>query len=566
MRSKTDTTKKAGQYILPKMVKTALAILLFAIATNGFAQSDSCSAKARFTLATTDYKNIAITNYSSGSNLKYLWDFMDGTSSTDPNPGTHFYNNLAMHYIYLQITDTIKNCSSSFLDTVLSPCSANFSFTTYHQDVNFFNKSAGPGTTILVWDFGDGSTSTLPTPSHHYKNGGSYTACLTVTSTVDTTCSDRRCLSVVIQDSTSNYDSCSAKYVYYSPHGFTNIFYAWQKDRYYLWDFGDGTTSTLQSPKHTFPASLSYNVCLTVTSPFNINCYDKWCNNVVISDTTSNDSTLTVCSAQYTYNRQYAFTYSFHATQNDRNYLWDFGDGTTSTLQNPDHTFQHNLSYNVCLTVSSKTSAFCKDNYCNIIFVDIPKYCHSFFTIVPDSSTADPYDFLIYNQSYGNNLQYLWNFGDGSTSTLVNPTHDYAGVGPYQITLYVANDSCHDEYRDTLDLSDTVHHLLPGKFHVTVVNKTTGIKKNDLEKVTLSNYPNPFNGTTTISYGIFTSSRVELEVYNLLGVKVASIEAGSKAPGNYTLEWDAQHLQEGIYLLQLKANDQVVTKKIVINK
>jgi PKD repeat protein len=566
MGSKTNATRRMQRYTLPQLVKTGLAFLLFTMVTNAFAQNDSCSAKAYFTLATTDHKNITITNYSSGSNLKYLWEFMDGTRSTDPNPGTHFYSDLAMHYIYLQVTDTIKNCSSSFLDTVLSPCSAAFSFTSNQHDINFINTSSGPGTTIFAWDFGDGSTSALANPSHHYINAGSYIACLTATSTLDTTCSDRRCISVVIQDSTSTNDSCSAQYAYYRPHGFTYMFYAMQNDRVYLWDFGDGTTSTERSPIHTFPASQPYNVCLAVTSPLDVNCYDKRCMNIVISDTTSNDSTLTVCSAQYNYDRQYAFTYSFHATQNDRNYLWDFGDGTTSTLQNPDHTFQHNLSYTVCLTVSSKTGTFCKDHYCHIVLVDVPKYCRSFFTIVPDSSTTDPYDFFIYNQSHGNNLQYLWNFGDGSTSTLVNPTHDYAGVGPYQITLYVANDSCHDEYLDTLDLSDTVHHLLPGKFHVSVVNKTTGIKRNDLDKVTLSNYPNPFNGTTTISYGISASSRVELEVYNLLGVKVAAIEAGSKAPGNYTLEWDAQHFQEGIYMLQLKANDQVITKKIVINK
>jgi PKD repeat protein len=396
MELKTDATKRGHRYTLFKRIKNISAVSLFAVVSHSYSQVDSCSAQAYFTLATADYKNVTITNLSTGSNLSYQWSFGDGTSSTAVNPGTHTYASSGTHYVVLHLTDVVKNCSSNYADTIGIPCSAGFSWIINQDDVTFTaNTAMDPATTT------------------------------------------------------------------------------------YAWNFGDGTTSTSQSPEHTFP------------------------------------------SPQY---------------------------------------------YNVCLTVTSKTGLPCSDNYCGIVNVNISNHCNAFYTIHPDSSTTDPYDFLIFNQSSGLNLDYLWHFGDGTTSTLSNPTHDYAGTGPYVICLTVSNDSCKNTYCDTLDLSDTVHHLLPGKFHVTVVNKTTGIKKNDMDKATLTNYPNPFNRTTTISYSVSTSSRVELAVYNLLGVKVDAIEIGTKAAGNYTLDWDAQHLQEGIYLLQLKANDQLITKKIMLTK
>ena len=86
------------------------------------------------------------------------------------------------------------------------------------------------------------------------------------------------------------------------------------------------------------------------------------------------------------------------------------------------------------------------------------------------------------------------------------------------------------------------------------------------DKLILQNYPNPFNSSTTIYYTISTASPVELTVFNLLGSRIEVIEAADKAPGSYSLDWNVKNLHEGIYLLQLRTNDQVITKKIVLNK
>ncbi len=82
----------------------------------------------------------------------------------------------------------------------------------------------------------------------------------------------------------------------------------------------------------------------------------------------------------------------------------------------------------------------------------------------------------------------------------------------------------------------------------------------------LENFPNPFNETTTIKYSIGHNTTVELSIYNLLGSKIQTIETSNKAQGNYSLEWSAAGIPEGIYLLQLKTNNELITRKIIVRQ
>ncbi len=243
MNSTTNSREKENQYALPKLVKRILVLSIFARALTSYAQPDSCSAHAYFTVSTTDYKNLVITNYSKGNNLVYLWNFGDGTSSTAENPGTHVYASNEIHVISLKVTDVIKNCSAVFADTIIhadttgKSCSATFSFTFNQHDYSFrANPSMDPNTTNYAWSFGDGSTSTLANPTHHYLNKGSYQACLTVTSTHDTTCLDTRCLYIVMDTLADTSAVCSAQFASWKIQDFTYVFEAAQNDCNYFWD------------------------------------------------------------------------------------------------------------------------------------------------------------------------------------------------------------------------------------------------------------------------------------------------------------------------------------------
>ncbi len=81
-----------------------------------------------------------------------------------------------------------------------------------------------------------------------------------------------------------------------------------------------------------------------------------------------------------------------------------------------------------------------------------------------------------------------------------------------------------------------------------------------------SNYPNPFNATTTISYDLPEAGDVSLEVYNLMGQKVAALVDDYKEAGQYTVSWDAADFASGIYLYRMTINDKVFTKKMNLLK
>jgi hypothetical protein len=144
---------------------------------------------------------------------------------------------------------------------------------------------------MYVWDFGDGSLpGTTASPSHTYATPGTYTVCLTITgmdSVNMTTCVDDTCMAVAISGipgctAVSNFTNTNnVNVVQYTSTGTctgcTTVSYAWT--------FGDGGTSTLPNPTHTYAANGNYNVCLTLSGT-NLNnqpCSNQLCRNVLVS-------------------------------------------------------------------------------------------------------------------------------------------------------------------------------------------------------------------------------------------------------------------------------------------
>ncbi len=82
----------------------------------------------------------------------------------------------------------------------------------------------------------------------------------------------------------------------------------------------------------------------------------------------------------------------------------------------------------------------------------------------------------------------------------------------------------------------------------------------------LFNYPNPFNPTTTIEYSIPEKSKIKLEIYNMLGQKVATLFDGNQAAGNYKLSFNAENLSSGVYISLLRYNGNIISNKIILMK
>ncbi len=187
------------------------------------------------------------------------------------------------------------------------------------------------------------------------------------------------------------------------------------------WNFGDGGTSTLENPNHTYLLNGVYNVCLTATSPLGSNTS---CQNVTIDSYVA-----PVASFSYTGDPIVAFVDL--SANSPTSWNWSFGDGGTSTLENPTHNYLTNGSFYVCLTA---TNAVGSNTYCEFVTIsDNPIAPIADFTFTGDPTVS------FTDLSLNEPTSWSWNFGDGGSSTLENPTYTYAANGTYDVCLTVTN-------------------------------------------------------------------------------------------------------------------------------
>jgi len=129
-------------------------------------------------------------------------------------------------------------------------------------------------------------------------------------------------------------------------------------------------------------------------------------------------------------------------------WLWDFGDNTTSTLQNPTHTYTASQYYAVSLTVvCSNTTSTIIDT---ILVSGGTMPCQANFT--QSANPTNPLMISFTNTSTGNPTSYSWNFGDNSTSTLQHPSHTYASSGTYNVTLSISGPGCQNTTSNTITI------------------------------------------------------------------------------------------------------------------
>lgn len=374
--------------------------------------------------------NVPFTNTSTLVN-QVNWDFGDGATSSAINP-THAYTSSGNFDVQLIVT-TQYGCVDSITQaiSVYVPPIVDFDVTPDSLcgplTASFQNNSSGPDITYS-WDFGNGTTSTNPNPpSVTYPAGVIADTSYTITLTVTNYCgqlSTQETIVVMPQPvavfGTDFNEFCSP----WTPN-IANTSYG-LPDGYY-WDFGNGTTSTIdddlfQLPVFTAdPDTVSYtimlvasNECGTDTAYHTITVVPNTVNSFFNTSTVAGCAPLTVDFTQY--------------TLGGNNYHWNFGDGNISSTYSPSHTYTQAGTYNVALMV---------DNGCSFdtTIVGITVYPSPFvsFSHQPDSvCTFTQFQFINESQPLA---AYAWDFGDGNTSNLTNPTHAYSAPGVYTVTL-----------------------------------------------------------------------------------------------------------------------------------
>jgi photosystem II stability/assembly factor-like uncharacterized protein len=181
-----------------------------------------------------------------------------------------------------------------------------------------------------------------------------------------------------------------------------------------------------------------------------------------------------------------------------------------------------------------------------------------FASIRADNYVADPDDpdsVITWSWTGNSSLRVLWD--PVRRRIVVRPPRNW--VGSETIT-FTASDP------DGLSDSD------PAIFTVSSSGSTSAIERGassgEIPSETLleGNYPNPFNPTTTIWYGLAARAHVSLVVYNILGQQVAVLAVGEQEEGYHEVVFDARNLPSGVYLLRLSAADYMEFKKLVLSK
>ena len=318
----------------------------------------------------------------------------------------------------------------SICTTVTSQCSANF--ISYPDSINplkffFMDQSIGNPTNWL-WDFGDNTTSTSQNPTHTYSQAGVYVVCLTISGGPAIGCLSSTC--DTISTNNSNPPSC----LNYFNYAINNLAVSFTSTAIgtapfsYSWDFGDNTTGTSQNPTHTYSVPGTYTVTLTTTDA--TNCVFT-STKVVYLNNNSN------CQAMFYAVPDSTNPLTTHfmdiSLGSPTNWKWDFGDNTTSTSQNPTHTYSQAGVYVVCLTISGGPATGCQSSICDSIAVPLtpPSGCQTIFTYVVTATNT-----VAFSASCNMpNAYYMWNFGDGTTGAGQNVTHTYLQAGTYNVCV-----------------------------------------------------------------------------------------------------------------------------------
>ncbi len=362
---------------------------------------------------------------SSVNPVQWNWDFGDGNTSTNRNPN-HTYITMPSDSVTLTITDN-NGCKKSISSTIINSLDAVFStgdtLVCHNSPVTF--STVNPAINIWNWNFGDGTSSTLANPVHQYNSTGLYTVSLYVSD-------GQGCEDSVVKIDYVDVRGVNSDFIFSSPSQCPPVVTSFSNSSSdaisYLWDFGDGASSSIENPTHIYTNSGTYQIMLLATN--SMGCIDTLLHpdSILIPGPVVdfNISQLAGCDSM---------TISIaNSSMNTVSYSFDFGDGNSSQLINPTHTYLQTGSYNI--TMVAEDSAGCQSylTYPNPVVIS-PSPTINFSLPGADFCVNDV--FQVQNLTT-NADSYSWSFDLQNFST-VSPSLTVNNAGVLPIKLVASN-------------------------------------------------------------------------------------------------------------------------------
>jgi gliding motility-associated-like protein len=368
-----------------------------------------------------------------GGNYTNFWTFGDGDTSSQFSP-SHTYPAFGTYTVSLYAYAS-NGCSDTTQQvvTINPPPAPGMSYTATCEGVpaQFQASLSGgnSGSPTWLWNFGNGATSTQQNPTYTFPSWGSFPVSLSVT--------NNGCTTTITQ----NVSISPAPVIAFSANSiclgtvtsFTNTSYVPGGGAMsYGWDFdGDGTIdNTGQNPGYTFGTFGTFTVSLTATSA--AGCAASGTGTVAVyglpnASFTAQNNCLNAATV-------YLNTSTAPAGSTITNYFWNFGDGTFSTLQQPQHTYSSPATYSVRLDVTTNHSCMAS-HIAPVTVFPLPLVTFTATNVCENQVTQ----FSGSVNGGQNAAQWSWNFGN-STSTQANPSHAFGSWGAYPVSV-VATDN-----------------------------------------------------------------------------------------------------------------------------
>lgn len=465
---------------------------------------------------------------------QYYWDFGNGNASIVQNP-TQQFATPGTYNVCLAITSQLQGTNITCVDTVCKSivigCSnyigGSFNFAIQQQTVSFTStySSNYPPLTYL-WDFGDGTSSALLSPTHSYLNQGTYQVCVTVTDSLG--CSITECKNVIIGTATCNLQ---AYFSYTQPNpntivvtsqttggNATSNIHVWKLNGVVLGTTnGNGNSHTFSPLPSNIPDG-NLQLCLKVEVP-NAPCKDSIC------------KTVTICRAngEFTYNVLANDTIKFTPPSNIANtysHKWYANGNLFSTLISPKIKFPNSfVGMTICHVVTNPQVPSCKDSFCTVLQAQ-PCNANGSFQFFTDSNGVTSF----YPANTATNWDHLWIINNDTIITAINPSI-YLSADTYNVCHIVAmsgNPSC----RDTFCRQVIIGAAPPCNLHITI-----GKSINPNMQVLLEASAINMSGTFVYAWSNGAATKV-INVTNNYGIYCVTVtETGSGCTATYCFNY-----------------------------
>ncbi|MEO1257634.1 MAG: choice-of-anchor B family protein [Bacteroidota bacterium] len=287
----------------------------------------------------------------------------------------------------------------------------------------------------------------------------------------------------------------------------------------YTWDFGDGTTSNEEDPSHSYNAVGTYTVALTVTNECGTNTYSQDVLVLAIPPVVGiGVSSTDGCTP-------FVVEFTDESTGAPDTWNWTFlgGDPAISNEQNPTVTYNTPGTWSVMLTVSNAAGESTVQETQLITVSPSPEAAYNYTVNGPE---------VTFVNTSANGDSYVWDFGDGTTSTEFNPFHTFPGVGEYEVTLTVESDCGFVAFTQNI-----------------VIDEATATKFLDETAFQLSVAPNPFRSQFNLNYDLKGAfGQAQVAIFNVLGEQLTT-RAINTASGSLSLGEELTH--SGVYFIRL---------------